>query len=549
MSNWSSTQLTDLGRALDAKVTAGTTQLSFTKMKLGSGTESDEDIPAMTDLVSPELVLGISSCAVSASDDTVCELISVASSSDVEDSFVVRELGVFATDPDVGEILYAVMLDSTPDTMPNENVSSPVTVTYQVNIVSANASSITAVIDPAGLVTASVLQGHNDSISAHKMAHWYRQNSKVYAVGDIAFSASLPSSLVLECTTEGTTAATAPDFSGAVEGDTITDGRVVWTYRSILSGGGGVPVGFIMPYAGTGLQEGWLDCDGSAVSRTMYPDLFTAIGTTWGAGDGSTTFNLPRSEDLVMQGASATNPVGTYLQAGLPNITGTFGQPTTEEVSPTATGAFEGTVTTGGRAAGSGGNYETWTFDASRSSAIYGNSSTVQSPAACVRYMIKAFDGQTLDSALIDITQYASDLANKATRSLDNLNATGEARFAHVVIDSYYDSTTGDWWRKYADGWLEQGGIKDTTGIATNNVSVSLLLPMSDSNYSIQANTVSGQAMTTGSGTVNLNTTNGCAAALNRCSTTGFYINYAQATTASGFGNVVWRVCGMGASV
>ena len=235
MSNWSSTQLTDLGRALDAKVTAGTTLLSFTKMKLGSGTETAEDIPAMTDLVSPKLVLGISSCAVSASDDTVCELISVASSSDVEDSFVVRELGVFATDPDVGEILYAVMLDSTPDTMPNKNVSSPVTVTYQVNIVSANASSITAVIDPAGLVTASVLQAHNDSISAHKMAHWYRQNRKVYAVGDIAFSASLPSYLVLECTTPGTTAATEPDFSGAVEGGTVTDGTVVWTYKDLLS--------------------------------------------------------------------------------------------------------------------------------------------------------------------------------------------------------------------------------------------------------------------------------------------------------------------------
>ena len=167
MSNWSSTQLTDLGRALDAKVTAGTTLLSFTKMKLGSGTETAEDIPAMTDLVSPKLVLGISSCAVSASDDTICELISVASSSDVEISFVVRELGVFATDPDVGEILYAVMLDSTPDTMPNENVSSPVTVTYQVNIVSDNASSITAVIDPAGLVTAAAL---DEAIREHDTA-------------------------------------------------------------------------------------------------------------------------------------------------------------------------------------------------------------------------------------------------------------------------------------------------------------------------------------------------------------------------------------------
>ncbi len=164
MSNWSATQLTNKGRALDAKVTAGTASLNFTKMKLGSGTETVADIPAMTDLTATELVLGISSCAVSQSDDTICELIAIASSENVQTSFVVRELGVFATDPDDGEILYAVMLDSAPDTMPNHNVTSPVTVTYQVNIMSSNASSISAVIDPAGLVSVSTL---NAAINAH----------------------------------------------------------------------------------------------------------------------------------------------------------------------------------------------------------------------------------------------------------------------------------------------------------------------------------------------------------------------------------------------
>ncbi len=164
MSNWSATQLTDKGRALDAKVTAGTASLNFTKMKLGSGTETVADIPAMTDLSAPELVLGISSCAVSQSDSTICEVIAIASSDNVSTSFVVRELGIFATDPDDGEILYAVMLDSAPDTMPNHNVASPVTVTYQVNIMSANAASITAVIDPAGLVSVSTL---NAAINAH----------------------------------------------------------------------------------------------------------------------------------------------------------------------------------------------------------------------------------------------------------------------------------------------------------------------------------------------------------------------------------------------
>lgn len=66
------------------------------------------------------------------------------------------------------------------------------------------------------------------------LGYLLRQNSTQYAVGDVAFSASLPSSLVLECTTAGTTGATEPSFSGATEGDTVKDGSVVWTYKNLL---------------------------------------------------------------------------------------------------------------------------------------------------------------------------------------------------------------------------------------------------------------------------------------------------------------------------
>jgi len=54
-----------------------------------------------------------------------------------------------------------------------------------------------------------------------------------------------------------------------------------------------IPSGIIMDYGGSTAPAGWLACDGSAVSRTTYANLFTAIGTTWCVGDGSTTFNLP----------------------------------------------------------------------------------------------------------------------------------------------------------------------------------------------------------------------------------------------------------------
>lgn len=56
---------------------------------------------------------------------------------------------------------------------------------------------------------------------------------------------------------------------------------------------GGVPIGAIMPFAGSTPPPGWMKCDGSPISRTVYSQLYTAVGNGYGAGDGSSTFNLP----------------------------------------------------------------------------------------------------------------------------------------------------------------------------------------------------------------------------------------------------------------
>jgi len=68
------------------------------------------------------------------------------------------------------------------------------------------------------------------------------------------------------------------------------------------------PAGFIQPFGGATAPDGWLPCDGAAVSRTTYAELFTAIGTIWGVGDGSTTFNVPdlRETGLVGTGTKAS---------------------------------------------------------------------------------------------------------------------------------------------------------------------------------------------------------------------------------------------------
>lgn len=64
-----------------------------------------------------------------------------------------------------------------------------------------------------------------------------------------------------------------------------------------------IPTGAVFPFAGITAPEGFLFCDGSAVSRVTYSKLLAVIGVTYGSGDGSTTFNLPDYRETVLVGA------------------------------------------------------------------------------------------------------------------------------------------------------------------------------------------------------------------------------------------------------
>lgn len=79
----------------------------------------------------------------------------------------------------------------------------------------------------------------------------------------------------------------------------------------VLAGASAVrtfPPGVILPYGASTAPAGWLNCTGAAVSRTTYAALFAAIGTTYGVGDGSTTFNLPDLRGRVPVGNSGVSP-------------------------------------------------------------------------------------------------------------------------------------------------------------------------------------------------------------------------------------------------
>lgn len=171
------------------------------------------------------------------------------------------------------------------------------------------------------------------------------------------------------------------------------DEKSQWLYLNVVQG---IPVGVVQAFAGATTPQGWLLCDGSAVSRTDYADLYAVIGDTYGAGDGSTTFNLPNLVDKFVEG-SATS--GTEKTAGLPNIVGHF------DVEPRTNGtaivwADDNLFKSYPSTASGNDSYDIQVssnrhqvievnFNASRSSSIYGNSETVQPPAVTMRYIIK----------------------------------------------------------------------------------------------------------------------------------------------------------------
>lgn len=152
-----------------------------------------------------------------------------------------------------------------------------------------------------------------------------------------------------------------------------------------------IPTGSVFPFAGIAAPEGFLLCNGQEVSRFTYAKLYEVIGDTYGAGDGSTTFNLPDFRDRFAQGAN--DNLGTIKEAGLPNIEGSFRSALNayRNGNVDGKGAFKGTTgTTDSNATGTNGVKETIIYmDASKSNDIYGKSHTVQPNAICINFIIK----------------------------------------------------------------------------------------------------------------------------------------------------------------
>ena len=202
-----------------------------------------------------------------------------------------------------------------------------------------------------------------------------------------------------------------------------------------------------------------------------YADSHNGMCPYFSYGDNTTTYRMPRIINVHPKFSDSYIGVGDYVPAGLPNILG-YGINSEhvwwEEAVSRVTGAFGVTASGTNDRGGVSGNQYTYCyydFDASRSNPIYGASNTVQPPA------INMIVGEYVVSALGEFSLTTSEMLYERINQLEQITSKN-------VIDSYNSDTY--WYRRYSDGWIEQGGYYAGTG--SYGVSANITFPIAFKN-------------------------------------------------------------------
>lgn len=163
--------ITDRGKALQAKVLAGKCKYRFIKMAIGDGFASDSnDYADKNDLVSKKTDIEISD--VGEKEGGICEVAGVVTNTGLTDAFYVREVGLYAEDPDEGEVLFAARYYERPAVMEAE-IDDVYSKEFVFDIGVTSADSISVTVSPAGLLTRGTL----DSILARSMEGFFKHDS------------------------------------------------------------------------------------------------------------------------------------------------------------------------------------------------------------------------------------------------------------------------------------------------------------------------------------------------------------------------------------
>ena len=163
MAEWSNAIMTDVGNALQAKVNAGQTKLTFTKIKVGSGVNATNPL-ALTDVISSKWE---TTNIIVKREGKIVSVDTFITNSGITEAFRMSEIGLFAKDPDKGEILYAYLTDPEPDRMPAEGGSVVVSQELSIGMMFSNTGNVSLTVNMGALVNQEQLNEHNSSISSH----------------------------------------------------------------------------------------------------------------------------------------------------------------------------------------------------------------------------------------------------------------------------------------------------------------------------------------------------------------------------------------------
>ncbi|CAB1274652.1 hypothetical protein FNLLGLLA_00430 [Veillonella parvula] len=163
MAEWSNATMTDIGADLQAKVNAGKTKLTFTKIKVGSGVNATNPL-ALTDVISSKWE---TTNFVVKQEGKIVSVDTFITNNGIKEAFRMSEIGLFANDPDKGEILYAYLTDPEPDRMPAEGGAVVVSQELSIGMMFSNTGNVSLTVNIGALVNQEQLNEHNSSISSH----------------------------------------------------------------------------------------------------------------------------------------------------------------------------------------------------------------------------------------------------------------------------------------------------------------------------------------------------------------------------------------------
>lgn len=163
MAEWSNATMTDVGADLQAKVNAGKTKLTFTKIKVGSGVNATNPL-ALTDIISSEWE---TTNFVVKQEGKIVSVDTFITNNGITEAFRMSEIGLFAQDPDKGEVLYAYLTDPEPDRMPAAGGSVVVSQELTIGMIFSNTGNVSLTVNMGALVTHEQLEQHNEDATAH----------------------------------------------------------------------------------------------------------------------------------------------------------------------------------------------------------------------------------------------------------------------------------------------------------------------------------------------------------------------------------------------